>query len=884
MTEKQPRISFSRFKISNPNSIAKEFKLDENNELVKGGGGNMQLGEVHKVECASMQEVAEVISNLSNDQALAYGVPIIADELFVASKNNHSQVEYQRKFIQKSQKGLAKAPTITRTKDQFKFSESEGLLMLDIDCPDDKVGLDKEDVLDKLSQVSSDIKKAPMVLLPSSSSYIYNEDVKLTDLTGLRILVGVKDARDIPRAGDVLNKRLWRSGYGRIEVSKAGSLLERSLVDAVVWQPERLDYCGASVCVEPLRQEKPEIEVRNDDCELLDTKTALPDLTDEEYNYYRNLVEIAKKEKMVYAEGVKEAWVERRVNESLEEYEEVSEEKKEELRKQYRQSVSGQVLGPEHIIYMSDKSKVKVKTILANCDNYDERYCCDPLEPDYNNNTMVAWIKVKDTKCPMIYSHAHGGIKYYLQSLLKIDPVDYINQYFALVSYGSRVCVMREKYDHKGNITYDFLTKADFKTLFENEHVTETNKKGESYYTPLGEYWLKSNKRRQYDGVVFDPSGNASNNYFNFFKGFDVEPIKGEWSKFKNHIFEVICSEDKRLYEYVIAWMARIVQDPGGKKPGVAIVLQGKEGTGKGTFVNNFGRIFGPHFLQISNQSQVTGNFNSHLKNVILLFVDEGIWGGNKAAEGVLKTMITEDTLNIEPKGKDVVSLDNHINMIIASNNDWVIPTGPEARRFLALEVSDKYMQDTHYFNEINEEMVNGGTEAMMQELLEMDISNVNLRNVPRTKTLFEQMLESMDSIDSYWFEVLKDEGLPRKINRDDKEVREHRLTKRYFWDEIVFKEDLADDYYNFCDRMKIKHPKHKGQLMKRILKLCPSLQSRKMYDEFSERRLNAFLVPPIEQCRKEFQDVYNVPIEWEEPTKEELCTEEEKCECHAVQ
>jgi len=43
-----------------------------------------------------------------------------------------------------------------------------------------------------------------------------------------------------------LHKALWASGHGRIAISKAGTLLERSLIDVTSAQPERLDYVAKS--------------------------------------------------------------------------------------------------------------------------------------------------------------------------------------------------------------------------------------------------------------------------------------------------------------------------------------------------------------------------------------------------------------------------------------------------------------------------------------------------------------------------------------------------------------------------------------------------------------------------------------------------------------
>ena len=141
---------------------------------------------------------------------------------------------------------------------------------------------------------------------------------------------------------------------------------------------------------------------------------------------------------------------------------------------------------------------------------------------------------------------------------------------------------------------------------------------------------------------------------YNLWRGFGVRARPGKWDLFKNHIFEVIADKDPAVHRYIMAWMAHLIQHPGGPRPGTSIVLRGKQGTGKGIFVNHFGKLLGPHYLQVFHQSQITGKFNVHLKDALLVNADEAFWAGDKKAEGVIKGLITEPMIPIEPKGKDV--------------------------------------------------------------------------------------------------------------------------------------------------------------------------------------------------------------------------------------
>jgi len=139
-----------------------------------------------------------------------------------------------------------------------------------------------------------------------------------------------------------------------------------------------------------------------------------------------------------------------------------------------------------------------------------------------------------------------------------------------------------------------------------------------------------------------------------------------------------------------------------------------------------------------------------------LAFLDEGFWAGNlKDSAGTLKSLITEPEIFIEQKYKDAIKVTNHVNLIIASNDDWIVPAGMLERRFCVLDVSRARIGDRQYFNSIYDQMKNGGLEAMLYDLLHLDISNVDLRAIPKTGALFEQIAQSFDSVKRFWFESL---------------------------------------------------------------------------------------------------------------------------------
>ena len=114
----------------------------------------------------------------------------------------------------------------------------------------------------------------------STSTGIIRTDTgeALLGSNGLHIYLHAQDGADIERFLKTLHERCWLAGYGWHMVGASGQLLDRSIVDRMVYAPERLVFEGAPILVPPLTQDQ---EVRRPivfDHAPLDTKTTCPPL------------------------------------------------------------------------------------------------------------------------------------------------------------------------------------------------------------------------------------------------------------------------------------------------------------------------------------------------------------------------------------------------------------------------------------------------------------------------------------------------------------------------------------------------------------------------------------------------------------------------------
>lgn len=310
--------------------------------------------------------------------------------------------------------------------------------------------------------------------------------------------------------------------------------------------------------------------------------------------------------------------------------------------------------------------------------------------------------------------------------------VDEFNKNNALLVLGGKIRIASR--DAYNNI--HLMSVSDFEILHKNNKLTIL---GEAKSKSKVEIWLAHENRRECtNGIGFFPGKPLFHEgYVNLFRGWGTEPIQGDWSLMYDHIMNIIASGNEEWGNFIIDWVADIFQNP-SKIPGTAVILHGVEGCGKGTLFNILGELCGSHFAHLTHESHLTGNFNYHLMDKVLIFADEVTYGGTKKTAGVLKAIVTETELMCERKGIDSFRYLNCARVGIASNEDWFIPAGPQSRRWFVLDVKPDKANDRDYFGAIYDQMANGGLSAMFYDLLNRKIKS-NLRMAPVTKPLLEQ-------------------------------------------------------------------------------------------------------------------------------------------------
>lgn len=449
------------------------------------------------------------------------------------------------------------------------------------------------------------------------------------------------------------------------------------------------------------------------------------------------------------------------------------------------------------------------------------------------------------------------------------DAVAAINRDYALILVGAKAVVLRETVDFRGRPDIGLLSIDAFKAWFLPEKY-EVN--GE--FVSIGAIWLNSPKRRDLRGICFVPEGvegyegphRVPDGWYNLWRGYAVQPDASpeaakKIERYLEHVRENVAGGNEDHFRWIIGWFAHMFQRPQDRL-GVSLVLQGEQGSGKTIVGKIAGHLLRTHYLLVTKPKHLTGDFNAYMKSCLLLQAEESFWAGDKAAEGVLKDLITGDQHLIEGKGVDAIPVLNLIRLLITSNNDWVVPAALEERRHGVFRVGNNRMQQRDYFQAIEADMEAGGYGALLHYFLSFDLSSVDLGTIPKTEALLEQKIESLNTEQAFWYEVLE-RGSPFKNSAR--------------WPAEVGKQKLFNEYLTYADQIGQRRRAAETKFWKQVRKLCPDIREEKPWRDVTDadgqtiyehgkalqRRVRVIVLPKLEECRAAFDKRAGQAVPW---------------------
>ncbi len=236
--------------------LTKRISLAPDGTLKSDGSACvMTRGAAERVPMSSLAQFGELIDSLEPNEAIALGTlrPDLPGAVKVMTKDRLEQLN-----------GHAGPDIIARTADHIDYvPRAPALALIDLDTKGMPHAVKARiealgGFWGALVSVLPPLSDTACVTRRSTSSGISRSDTgaAMPGSNGLHVFVLVRDGGDVERFLRTFHDRCWLASLGWMMAGKAGQLLERSLVDRMVYAPERLVFEGAPVLDAPLVQDR----------------------------------------------------------------------------------------------------------------------------------------------------------------------------------------------------------------------------------------------------------------------------------------------------------------------------------------------------------------------------------------------------------------------------------------------------------------------------------------------------------------------------------------------------------------------------------------------------------------------------------------------------
>lgn len=260
-------------------------------------------------------------------------------------------------------------------------------------------------------------------------------------------------------------------------------------------------------------------------------------------------------------------------------------------------------------------------------------------------------------------------------------------------------------------------------------------------------------KKLDSDRIVFKPQGERAGE-LNLFKGL---PLEADASKSCQRIVEhlaVLCGGDADLIRWVTCWLAYPIQHPGAKMQ-TALVVHGAQGTGKSILFEDVMRaIYGP-YLDVVGQYELDSRFTGWASQKLFVVCDEvAAERRNVRVRNRLKMLITGTTIGVEEKNLSRRVEENHMNLVLLSNEDRPVQLEAGDRRYTVVKCDA--LQPPGYFEAIGTEIAAGGAAGFLAYLMAYDLGDFNPFTAPHETEakakLAVDCAESTERFFAEWF------------------------------------------------------------------------------------------------------------------------------------
>ena len=247
--------------------------------------------------------------------------------------------------------------------------------------------------------------------------------------------------------------------------------------------------------------------------------------------------------------------------------------------------------------------------------------------------------------------------------------------------------------------------------------------------------WNKSEHRQKVesDHIWFDPTKSRiapnGEKYINTFKDLELQPLTAielgiDSQQFDENfllgmcapVIELIkhlCGQDTHALDWVLNWLAIPLQNLGTKMDTALIVHGHIQGAGKSLFFDRImRRIYGNYKLTLG-QGQLDSQYNDWVEGKLFCVFEEILQGKERYSQmGMIKQLITGDTVYINKKFVSGWTQDNFVNTVFLSNDMQPLSLEENDRRHVVLYPTSEIPSE---IQSSVERMLNGDDELLIR-------------------------------------------------------------------------------------------------------------------------------------------------------------------------
>ena len=338
----------------------------------------------------------------------------------------------------------------------------------------------------------------------------------------------------------------------------------------------------------------------------------------------------------------------------------------------------------------------------------------------------------------------------------------------------------------------------DFQYVVGHHKFIDTSK-GKCDEIPIFSRWVQDPNKREYKRLDFYPSlEDCPDDVYNTFKGFayadyheaDYEEKQDAIELFKKQI-SILVNHEEHVKEYFINYFAHMFQKP-TEIPGVALILKSDEGWGKDLLTDLLAKLLGEDLmLKTEDMGLIFDKFNGSIKNKMLIHLNELTAKDGFGNKDSLKGKITAPFLNIQEKGKETYKQANYARWIAATNNLTPIEVKADSRRFVIVQADPVKPSSNHFDAFIKMMKDKDSLFTIMEYLMNVDLSNFKVRNIPETEVAKNMKYRNVPFIYFFMKELVTNDKYKDIFDAEDVRIKSNQI--------IIKKTIFKKEYETYC-------------------------------------------------------------------------------------